>query len=91
VREAPRNDSSIVAFVSSGMRVEVLDEKSGCSLIKAQRLRRWVHTRHLMRIPSALLAAAEQQYEGRRMALEQAKQKIKALLELACSLSGIDC
>ncbi|HEX2238944.1 MAG TPA: hypothetical protein VHJ19_11610 [Gammaproteobacteria bacterium] len=64
MREAPRKDFRIVILVSSGMRVEVLDEKRGCSLIKAQELRGWVRTRDLMRIPSAsaLLAAAEQQF-----------------------------
>jgi hypothetical protein len=45
VREAPRKDFRIVILVSSGMRVEVLDEKRGCSLIKAQELRLGTHAR----------------------------------------------
>jgi SH3 domain protein len=90
VHESPRKDFKIVTFVSSGMRVEVLDEeKPGYSLIKAQGLRGWVQTRDLIRIPSASarLAAAEQQFEERRVALEQSKRKVKALQARVDALS----
>ncbi len=81
VREAPRKDSRIITFVSSGTRVQVLNQgQHDYSPIKTQGLQGWVHTRDLMKIPSASarLNAAEQRFEEKRVALEQAEQKVKA-------------
>jgi SH3 domain protein len=82
VRDAPRQDSRVVSLISSGTKVEVLDEGlKGFNLIRAQGIEGWVRTHDLMAIPSAKarLAEAEKRFEERRIALEQREQDVKDL------------